>query len=132
MDQLEQELEGIEEIKLERQTYAIGKLITMECMFDDVHLDYLLEECMFQLQVIQRPFAQVMQQEKTIASHPSDNWQWFKSLFKLKHIRKHYLLTEHILFPRHKFPEGLGEPRVFIQHDIRNFLDNETINNNIP
>jgi len=121
MDQHEKE--GIEEIKLERQTYAIGKLIEMDVMFDDVYVDYLLEECKFQLQVVQRPFAQVMQQEKIIASHPNNNWEWFKSLFKLKHKRKHYLLTEHVLFPQHKFPEGLGKPSVFIQNDVRTWKD---------
>lgn len=117
----EQELKGIEEIKLERQTYTVGKLIELEAMFDDVYLDYLLEESMFRLQIVQRPFAQVMQQEKIIASYPSNNWQWFKSLFNLKHKRTHHKLTEHVLFPHHKFPEGLGETKVFIQHDIMNW-----------
>lgn len=115
--------QNVEEIKLERQTYSIGQLISKEAMFDDVYLDYVLDECMFRLAIVQRPFAQVMQQEKVIASYPSNNWQWFKSLFKLKHKRTNHLLTEHILFPHHKFPKGLGEPKVFIQNDIRKWKE---------
>lgn len=114
----------IDTITLERQTYATSYLINKEAMFDNVHLDYILEECMFRLAIVQRPFAQVMQQEQVIASHPSNNWQWFKSLFKLKHMRKHYLLTEHVLFPHHKFPERLGKPTVFIQQDVGVWKDN--------
>ena len=110
---------NIEEIKLERQTYTISYLIDKGAMFDDVYLDYVLDECMFRLAIVQRPFAQVMQQEKVIASHPSNNWQWFKSLFGLKHKKTQYLLTEHVLFPHHKFPEGLGKPSVFLQTDLR-------------
>jgi len=116
MDQ--HELKGIEEIKLERQTYTVGKLIELEAMFDDVFLDYILAETKFQMQVVHRPFAQVLQQEEVIASYPSDNWQWFKSLLGLKYDKRIHLLTEHITFPNHKFPKSLGETKVFIQKEI--------------
>lgn len=117
MDQ--HELKGIEEIKLERQTYCIGRLIELEAMFDDVQLDYILEEVKFRLQVVHRPFVQVLQQEEIITSYPSSNWQWFKSILGLKHKVKKHLLTEHVTFPNYKFPKTLGETKVYIQKDFR-------------
>jgi len=109
-------MDKIQEVIIERQQYAISYLMQKDVLFNDVYLEYLIEEQMYKLAITQRLPAKILQDRTIIAKIPSSNWQWFKSLFGLKCEYKVYYLNEHVTFPNYAWPSTLGQEKIYTDH----------------
>ena len=123
----------MDEITLERQQYAISRLIQKDCLFNDVYLEYMIDEMMYKLTICQRPMTKVLQDRTEIARVPTNMWQYIKHYLGFNAEYRIYYLNEHLTFPYLTWPEAIGKHKIYTDYGVdilKGMKINETSNNN--